>query len=225
MGRSQRMIQLLEDLLEYSKVARYDYKDESVNLGLMAEEQFNLQNAASEFNCTAPDITLNIPRVPLEITIRNLLSNAIKHHDKPRGNIIVSHHFTDDYNVITVQDDGPGIPVNMQHKVMEMFQTLKPRDDVEGSGMGLAMVKRIVRHYCGELEVKSDGKLGTCLLITSFCDVYFTYCRSPFSCISRAACIPATRSCSLAHPFQSVSQPATPVPLVSVNPPILASAR
>ena len=48
---------------------------------------------------------------------------------------------------------------------MEMFQTLKPRDQVEGSGMGLAMIKRIIENYEGNVKIVSDGKHGTTIII------------------------------------------------------------
>ena len=46
-----------------------------------------------------------------------------------------------------------------------MFQTLKPRDKVEGSGMGLSLVKKIVQHYGGKLTIESDGICGTKIII------------------------------------------------------------
>ena len=65
----------------------------------------------------------------------------------------------------TISDDGPGIPINLQEKVMEMFQTLKPRDKIEGSGMGLAFVQKIVEHHNGTISINSDGTRGTTFII------------------------------------------------------------
>ena len=161
MTRSQRMGRLLEDLLSYSKVNRYDYEEEPVNLKSLIDDQHNLIDKSRYFTCVSPDIELSIPKVPLEIVIRNLLSNAIKHHDKGHGEIQISLNSQDHNYIITVTDDGPGIPPNMQSKVVDMFQTLKPRDDVEGSGMGLAIIKRIVNHYRGDLFISSDGVRNT----------------------------------------------------------------
>ena len=160
-ARSNRMSQLLEDLLNYSKVARYDYDVEPLNLKSLVDDQYNLIDTKTNFTCTSPNAKLLVPKIPLEIVVRNLLSNAIKHHDKDRGNIVISFKQEDQSNIITITDDGPGIPPNMQKKVLDMFQTLKPRDDVEGSGMGLAMVDRIIAHYKGELIINSDGIRGT----------------------------------------------------------------
>ena len=70
----------------------------------------------------------------------------------------------DEFHIIAVEDDGPGIPEELHEKAMEMFQTLKPRDQVEGSGMGLAMIKRILENYEGSVKISSDGNAALKLL-------------------------------------------------------------
>ena len=62
--------------------------------------------------------------------------------------------------MISVTDDGPGIPEEYADKVFKMFQTLKPRDDTEGSGMGLAIVQRIIDWQGGDISFENipDGK-------------------------------------------------------------------
>jgi len=164
-GRSSRMIKLLDDLLNYSRVSRYEYKYEAIELKALVFDQFSLIDNPDGFNCISPNSFLLIPRVPFEIVIRNILSNAIKHHDIGKGAIEIKFNKSEQNQIITVTDDGPGIPPEMHNKVLEMFQTLKPRDDVEGSGMGLAMAKRIVNHYNGEISINSDGIRGTSFII------------------------------------------------------------
>ncbi|GAA0368017.1 hypothetical protein GCM10009092_35360 [Bowmanella denitrificans] len=164
--RTERMAKLLEDLLDYSKVGRYQYKGIEVNLRELVEEQFHLFNDGKRFYCQVDSAVMVIPKVPLEIVLRNLLSNAIKHHDKKQGKIDVTYKKEGGRHKITIRDDGPGIPVGMHNKVVEMFQTLRPRDEVEGSGMGLAMVKRIVNHYKGELVIESNGIRGTSVVVS-----------------------------------------------------------
>lgn len=159
-GRSKRMKQLLEDLLDYSRVNRFAYTNEQVCLSELVDDQFKLLGN-DEFSCESDDSVITVPRTPLEIIIRNLLSNAIKHHHESHGHIEVRVSMTKTHYTISVKDDGPGIPVNMHDRVQEMFQTLKPRDAVEGSGMGLAIVKRIAGHYQGCITIISDGKNGT----------------------------------------------------------------
>jgi PAS domain S-box-containing protein len=161
MARTKRMTLLLEDLLNYARVSNYEYDSEDINLNTLVTSQFSLQSGTEKFSLECPDSQLKVPRIPLEIVIRNILSNTIKHHDKDEGSIKIELILNVDFYQIKITDDGPGIPPKMQSKVLEMFQTLKPRDDVEGSGMGLAMVNRITTHYSGSVYIESDGVRGT----------------------------------------------------------------
>ena len=131
------------------------------NLAEKAEDILSLLESNDNFSCVAPNIQINIPQLPFEIVLRNLISNSIKHHDKPTGKITISYTVKDNFHEIFIEDDGPGIPEVFHDKAMEMFQTLQSRDKVEGSGMGLAMIKRIVVHYHGSVNIISDGKRGT----------------------------------------------------------------
>ena len=93
------------------------------------------------------------------------MSNAIKHHDKDSVNIKISYSKTDDMHCLSILDDGPGIPPELFHKALEILQTLKPRDQVEGSGMGLSLVQKIVLRYQGSLTIESDGIRSTKIII------------------------------------------------------------
>ena len=165
-GRVKRMAKLLDDLLMYSRVGRVEYTATEVNLAAMCEDIFNLLNVPSGFEIKAEDKPLLLPPVPFELVLRNLISNAIKHHDKDKGLIEISVEEKNSYYVIQVKDDGPGIPEKLHAKALEMFQTLKPRDEVEGSGMGLALCKKTVEFYGGSLEIQSDGRCGTVIFFS-----------------------------------------------------------
>ena len=151
-SRTDRMAKLLDDLLAYSRVGSYQYQQETISLKTVVTGIFEMLNDSGRFAVTCDDYNLCIPRVPFELVLRNLLSNAIKHHDKPEGKISVTLEVQGENYRVCVNDNGPGIPVDMHEKVLEMFQTLKPRDQVEGSGMGLALVKKVVEHYGGSLQ-------------------------------------------------------------------------
>jgi signal transduction histidine kinase len=106
--------------------------------------------------------TLHTYATPLEQVFRNLISNAIKHHPGPEGSVVVSCEEEGDQYVFAVQDDGEGIPTEYADRVFEMFQTLKSRDQVEGSGMGLAIVNRIVQWQNGRIWFEpAPGGRGT----------------------------------------------------------------
>ncbi|WP_281557046.1 CHASE domain-containing protein [Thalassomonas sp. RHCl1] len=163
--RSERMMTLLNDLLAYARIGSLVYDDEEVDLKEMAADIFAFLDAPEGFSCSAPEVKLKIARIPFDFVMRNLISNAIKHHDKSTGNITISYQQKNGFHQIRVQDDGPGIPPQLHKKAMEMFQTLRPRDQVEGSGMGLAMVNKFTEHQGGKLTIDSDGSRGTGIIV------------------------------------------------------------
>lgn len=161
-SRISRMEMLLDDLLAYSRVGQSDNPVAAVNTGNLVRDIFEL--AASRKNIALVAATdmpvVRTQKVPLELVLRNLINNAIKHHDKPQGTIRVEAQPYPGGYEFSVEDDGPGIPAEHQKRVFTIFQTLKPRDEVEGSGMGLAIVKKAVETAGGAVTLESDGKLG-----------------------------------------------------------------
>ena len=164
-SRSKRMIALLNDLLDYSRAGRKEYPDECFNLAHLVADIFDLQGNTERFTCQADNIEIALQKVPFELVMRNLISNALKHHHKLTGKISISLTKSDKFYRIRVQDDGPGIPPKLHNKAMEMFQTLQSRDKTEGSGMGLALVKKTVQHQGGTLAIDSNGEQGTGIII------------------------------------------------------------
>jgi signal transduction histidine kinase len=99
--------------------------------------------------------------MPLQQILMNLVSNAIKHHHRTEGCIEVSVEDCEGDYFFAVKDDGPGIPLRFQDQIFKMFQTLKPRDQVEGSGMGLALVRKNVEVYGGTINLQSAEGQGS----------------------------------------------------------------
>ncbi|MFP8966924.1 sensor histidine kinase [Pokkaliibacter sp. CJK22405] len=163
--RAGRLMRLLDDLLAYSRASRQEYELEKIDLCPLVEEIFTLQGEPKGFTCDSEPCQLWIQRTPFETVLTNLISNAIKHHDLEEGKIHVSCETQGEDYLFCIEDDGPGIPPALHHKALAMFQTLQPRDRVEGSGMGLALVKKIVEHHKGDMRIDSDGTRGTRILI------------------------------------------------------------
>ena len=162
--RTQRLNRLLDDLLSYSRAGR------KVGAHRMADTHALVLDVAQMLN---PPQTVSISiegklpafktyPAPLEQVFRNLIGNAVKHHPGPQGRIVVSCKERGGFYVFAVEDDGEGIPMEYAERVFEMFQTLKPRDQVEGSGMGLAIVNRIVQWQGGRVWFEpAAGGRGT----------------------------------------------------------------
>ncbi len=150
---TRRLDRMLIDLLSYSRVGRkqsIETIDLEAAINLVIEQlappkSFDITH---DLNCQQ----LNIGERDIMTLFSALLSNAVKHHDKIAGKIHVASRKDGGDCVIRVEDDGPGIPEKYLERVFEAMTTLKPRDDVEGSGMGLAIVRKIVEVYDGRLE-------------------------------------------------------------------------
>jgi PAS domain S-box-containing protein len=169
-GRVLRMDKLLTDLLEYSRVGRARdarYNEIVDGATLLADVLELLAPPPGMRIEVAPELAaVRVQRMPLQQAIHNLIGNAIKHHDKPDGTIWVEVVDGGEHYRFTVRDDGPGIPKKFHDVVFQLFQTLKPRDQVEGSGMGLALVKKIVLQAGGELALDSDAGRGAAFAFT-----------------------------------------------------------
>lgn len=170
--RIKRMEALLDDLLAYSRVEKMHGFYKLIDLHQSVIDLYNMNNIKPGIELT---IANQLPRfetfaTPLEHVINNLLSNAIKHHDRPEGCITVSStEINNDWYEFSITDDGPGIDSQFHQRIFNMFQTLKPRDEVEGSGMGLALVKKIVEQFGGSVGVDSTSR---------GCRFYFTWPKS-----------------------------------------------
>lgn len=160
-NRIQRMEKLLDDMLIFYRAGKVDGNITRVDIAHMGKELFEIQNTKAGLQL---ELGSNLPifdtlSTPFEQILRNLFSNAIKHHDLEQGIVrLEARQLNDDFYEISVSDNGPGIPAKFQERVFGMFQTLKPRDELEGSGMGLALIKKIVETYGGTISVYSEGR-------------------------------------------------------------------
>jgi signal transduction histidine kinase len=161
-NRISRMEKLLDDLLTYSRAGRTDTAVVEINLRNMIDNIVQVLSPPAHIKVR---IDGELPVIvtagaQLEQVLRNLINNAIKHHDKPQGEVVVSCIGSGDEVEFLVRDDGPGIAPEFHDRIFKLFQTLKRRDEVEGSGMGLAVVKKLVEQQNCSITVDSlgDGK-------------------------------------------------------------------
>ena len=110
--------------------------------------------------------TVVTQKIPLATVLRNLISNAIKHHHRLEGQVQVAVQDLGDWLEFQVSDDGPGIASEFHDRIFQLFQTLKPRDQVEGSGMGLAIVKKLVEARGGMITLESRVGQGATFRFT-----------------------------------------------------------
>jgi len=160
--RVRRMEMLTDDLLAYSRAGRAKQPVRTVDTAAVLHDVVFLLDPPQGFRVRAEG---ELPRfatarAPLEMTLRNLIGNAIKHHDRGHGQVTVSARDAGDFWEFEVVDDGPGIPADQREKVFQMFHKLRSRDRVEGSGMGLALVKKIVEGLGGRIGLRPAPRRG-----------------------------------------------------------------
>jgi signal transduction histidine kinase len=160
LDRLGRMERLLDDLLAYSRAGRDRAPPEQFAIRDVLEDVIALTPLPPGFRIEvlADVAPIRTPRSPLAQVLRNLLGNAIKHHDRDHGLLTIEAREAKDRVHISVTDDGPGIPPEFHERVFRIFQTLRPRDAVEGSGIGLAIVKKVVESHGGAVTIDSIGR-------------------------------------------------------------------
>ncbi len=156
--RVGRLNKLLNDLLAYARVGQDVPKPENIDLTLLITEQAQYADPENHYQIKyiGDPIWIFTQRTPLQQIISNLLNNAVKHHDRENGNITVSVTCVGAMLSLAIKDDGPGIEPRYQEKIFELFQTLRPRDEVEGSGLGLAIVKKLTARQKGKITLFSN---------------------------------------------------------------------
>ena len=157
-GRVMRLQSLLDGLLAYSRVGRQtDTTVEEVNIAELVSDIVALLAPPPSFivACEANMPLLRTDRMPIEVVLTNLISNGLKHHDRDGGRITVGMRLTDGVAEVRVSDDGPGIAPRFHDRIFVIFQTLASRDDVESSGIGLAIAKKRVQAHGGQIWVES----------------------------------------------------------------------
>lgn len=168
-SRVARMNKLLNGLLEYSRIGRDKSSYVWIDSNTIIDEAKLMLDLGPGFTIhIAGDLPeIFAPRQAMLLVMHNLLGNAVKHHDRPSGNIWISAEQKPSYVEFHIKDDGPGIPSEYHDKIFQMFQTLKPRDVVEGSGLGLALVKKVMENHGGNVTLMpNSGIRGATFVVT-----------------------------------------------------------
>jgi PAS domain S-box-containing protein len=167
-NRVHRMEALINGLLEYSRVGRRERQIEVVDVRQMLSDTIDLLSPPDTFTISLPDTMphLKTNRSALNQVFANLINNAIKHHDRDDGHIWVTAQTHNDWVEFAVTDDGPGIEPQYHQKIFTIFQTLKARDELESTGIGLAIVKKIIEAEGGQISVESTPGEGTTFRFT-----------------------------------------------------------
>ncbi len=157
-GRIERLQELLDALLSYSRIGRSERTPERLELETAIHEAVALASPPAGMSVTvrANGLSLVVDRGLFDAVLLNLVSNAVKHHDAATGHIRIEAADLGDRVEVSVADDGPGIAARYHDRIFEIFQTLRARDELEASGIGLAIVRKALQHSGGEIRLESD---------------------------------------------------------------------
>ena len=166
--RVQRMQALIEGLLKYSRVGAIEGSKETVDTTQLLAEIIDSLSPPAKF---VIDVAPNMPilrtnRLQLGQVFANLIGNGIKHHRSEEGHVWVTVRDDGAYYEFAVTDDGPGIDPKYHEKVFMMFQTLETKDFGSDTGIGLALVKKIVQEQGGLITLESEESMGATFRFT-----------------------------------------------------------
>lgn len=165
---TKRLDRMLCDLLVFSRIGRMQ-KRIDVNLNGVLDELLDNLPIPNGF-VVRRDLAwtgLRYGERDIVTLLSSLIGNAIKHHDKTEGQILIQTTWDGSVPIMLVSDDGPGIDEKFREIVFDIMQTLRPREEVEGSGMGLAISRKIAVHYGGSLRlIDPVWERGTTLRVT-----------------------------------------------------------
>lgn len=169
---AHRMQELIQDLLEFSRVGRKTQGKEQTDLGDLAAEAVNLLSGRIEEADATVTVADGMPTIPVERRLlgqvfQNLVGNAIKFRQPDRPPVVrIDAQELADHWQIAVSDNGIGIEAEYADRVFELFQRLHERDKYEGTGIGLALSRKIVEFHRGTIAVDTQYSGGTRIVFT-----------------------------------------------------------
>ena len=167
-GRVRRMSDLIDGVLQYSRLGHVREEKREINLNTLVLEIIDLLAAPVGIKIAiATDLpTIEAEQTRIQQVFQNLISNAIKYMDKPSGEIRIGHTLKDGFWEFYVSDTGIGIEDRYFDKVFQIFQTLYPPDQSDSTGVGLAIVKKVIEMYGGQIWVTSEINIGSTFWFT-----------------------------------------------------------
>ncbi|MCD6115749.1 HAMP domain-containing protein [bacterium] len=166
--RIRRMYNLIDGILQYSRVGRVKERKQEIDLNLLVKNIIEAISPPSNITINVENIlpVIYAEKTRIEQIFQNLISNAVKFNDKEEGLVTI---FSEDVNThwkFSISDNGPGIEKKYYERIYQIFQTLSPRDELESTGIGLTLVKKIVEIMGGKIWLESETGFGTTFYFT-----------------------------------------------------------
>ncbi|MEC4003997.1 PAS domain S-box protein [Flavobacterium sp. SUN052] len=164
-GKVEKMDHLIQGILTYSKVDTDEAHNEIVSINEIVNNIIDIihlpENIDVKIIKELPTITAD--KFRMQQLFQNIIGNAVNYIDKPKGLIEVDYVTEKNHYVFSIKDNGPGIAIENQEKIFNMFQSFTQHE--RSTGIGLSIVKRIVDNYKGKIWIESELEKGTTFFI------------------------------------------------------------
>jgi signal transduction histidine kinase len=164
--RLKRMGSLIDGLLEYARIGRSSYAKEEVDVAALVKDLGELLVPEGYTLAVGKLPVLVTEKILLEQVFGNLLSNAVRYTSPGNAHIAVNCTERENFYEFSVTDNGIGIDEEYHEKIFGMFQTLREKHDKESTGIGLAIVKKIIHEIQGTIMVISSLNNGASFVFT-----------------------------------------------------------
>lgn len=164
--RIKRMEDLIDGLLDYARISREKQVKEEVDVAILINELAEVI-VPNEYKFSTKNLPkLQTEKLLLQQVFSNLISNAVKYTPGKDGKITISCVENEYYYEFRVSDKGPGIEKEYHEKIFVIFQTLRDKHDKESTGIGLAIVKKIIEDKRGNIKIVSGAGKGASFIFT-----------------------------------------------------------
>lgn len=167
---ASRMYRLLNEVLDYSKIDNNNLALESVVINESVEQVvINLQDLMEQKNAVVEvEIlpTIKATQIHIKQLFHNLITNALKFNTTENAIVNIRSMDDEDNHILSVTDNGIGLDMIYKDKIFDMFQRLHGKEEYGGTGIGLAICKKIVNQYNGEIWVESKLGAGATFFIS-----------------------------------------------------------
>lgn len=179
--RVRRMDRLIDGILTYARVGRFDENRTTVELGAVVDEVIRSLKVPEgiEVKVHGPLPSVRYVEVHLQQVVQNLLTNALRHLGRPRGLVEISAIDKHDTVEVSVKDDGVGVAKEDHERIFLLFQSQGDGTRASSTGIGLAIVKQIVEKHGGRVGIDSRPGAGS--------RFWFTIPRGPEAVLPAAA--------------------------------------